>query len=142
MEDLDRLNNVLRELEQLCVDIKKETVDVMKIIRDEGKDIAQDIQEEKPHLDVDTIVSMLKNASVSLSGDAEKVSVELRVFSVALAHGKDIRECNCEMLKEVWFGDAYDGCSELEGLLALKRDLEGQLENICLETVIDKIFSS
>lgn len=139
MEDLDRLKKVLKKISKLCFDIQKETLEVMKTIKLEGKELAEDIQEDKPHIDEETLIQMLKDTSMALTEDAEKISEELDSFSAAIATGKDLNSCNCPFMREVWYGDAYDGCVEIDGLNALCQDLRSQLENISLENVIDTV---
>lgn len=141
MEDLDRLKAVLKDITDICLNIKKETLMVMKNIKDEGEDLAKDIQEEKSHLDVSTILKMLQDNSLLFLEDATKVSEEIPAFSAAIANGKDIKQSKCLFMKEVWFGDTYDGKTEIDGLLALKKDLEDQLEDIDLDTVMDRVIN-
>jgi hypothetical protein len=139
MEKLNRLNKILKQIDELCLKIKRKTLGVMKEIKRDGKNLSLDIQENKPYLDTQTILQMLQDGSMKLTNDADIIANEIHTFSMAISDGKSLENCGCEMLESVWFGDAFDGCEGYEGFVALKEDLETQLKNISLERVMQDI---
>jgi len=141
MENLRRLNKLLKEIDKICLQIKRESLLVMKIIHNRGLEIAKDIREIKPYLEVKIILKMLKDTSMELSKDAETISIELKPFSVAIADGLELENCGCEMLKSIWFGDAFDGYTRYSAMKMLHSDLKNQLDTITLGNIIETVIN-
>ena len=138
MEDLGRLNGVLKTINTLCFQIQKRMLKIMKTIQKDGINIAEYIQESKPHLDSHTLLRMLQDECLNFLNEPEEISKEIDVFSSAIANGAEPGE-DCSILRDVWSGDAYDGKMKYDGLLALKEELETKKKNSQLEHIVQTI---
>lgn len=141
MDDLRSIDTLLKQINWSCLCVQRKALGILKTVKYEGKEIAKDIQEVKPHIDLQTILTMLQNEAIKLSEESEKISEELKVFNIALANGTDIEKSGCEILRDVWFGDAYDGLTGYNSLIALKKDLKRQERDTNLEFVIEKVVN-
>lgn len=138
MEDLKNLQNVLENIKDTCLAIKKRALSVMERILIDSEEFVAQIQVHKPHTDQTSLKQLLENLSCGLVEDASSIQNEIGKFSHILAQGKDVEECECSFFKDVWFGDAYDGKSGLEGLEALLKDLEIQYDRCTIEHIVSQ----
>lgn len=141
-ENLKSIDTLLKQIDNICLRIQKKALKTLKTVKYEGMEIAKDIQESKPHIDLQTLLTMLQDESIKLSEESEKISEEIKIFNIALANGSDIAQSGCEILRDAWFGDAYDGLSRYNALVALKNDLKNQEKDINIEYVIEKIIGT
>ena len=142
MENLKSIDTILKEINSICLTIQRKSLSVLKIVKYEGIDIVKDIQKDKPHIDLQTLLTMLQNEAIQLSSESEKISEEVKIFNISLANGADISKSGCEILRDVWFGDAYDSLTGYDALVALKRDLKIQSKETNIEAVIQRVLDT
>ncbi len=132
MEALQGLAMIIEEIEKTSQQILAEGVDVLAD-QDEAVDVILEMHE---HLESDNVLFRVREATLELLTDAQKIQDEVEAFAKGLARGETINVAACPFLAEVWYGDMYDE-SQASGLALLKTDLEAQLDQLTIDTVVE-----
>ena len=139
MEKLQALVSLLEELASISDAIIRKSVPVMKIVLNDQKGCIEKLRSRYPGVDDAVLKERLQGSSLDLIIDAKTVKRELNDFiEVAVLGEKTWFDVKAPFLQLVWLGDSYGGCDKICGLEELLKDLKGQLEECCIEKVLEK----
>jgi hypothetical protein len=135
MDKVRTLTKLLKSIHRIAKDITQKSVDLMKVLEDPENDIVDEIHDQIPHIPKLQILQTAQNASLTYVDDSKRVLDEIDKFIQYSDSTMTLNHKECTFLSQVWHGDFY-GTTELEGLFALKADLEKQLDQISEDHLI------
>jgi hypothetical protein len=141
MNTLSTLTQTLQNIKQVCININKKSVNIMKNLIDDDNESVSLILEKYPNKDKHSLADMVRTSSLNILHDSDIIRGELDDFAKSIAHNISLETYEgCPFLRQVWFGDAY-GEIELDGLEQLLKDLDSQLESISYESIANKVMN-
>lgn len=135
LSTINKIAACVSEIKKLSLDIIKKLDPVTTSIKDPNNNIVlEGIKKYPQHADKlqQEMMVVVSNWKV----DAMKVKDEIDKFIKISSQGFSMDFESCPFLTEVWNGDTYDK-QELEGLVALKDDLQHQFSNINRQNLFD-----
>lgn len=142
MENLVKLSETLREIDDLCEKMIRTAIPVMKAVVKERDKILKTIKEAKCDLTDIEIRDALQEHSLGLVTDSKTVKREIESFINCIVNNDRVEELeNVVFLKEVWCGDVYNQ-EGLDALRELVDDFRSQIEKCTLVNIIERVRST
>lgn len=144
MSRIQILANVLTNIERVSEKIIQKNIDILSTLRDSDNDMVDEIIDNYPDMEIEEIITRLRETAYPLTRDAEKVMEEIQEFSDNVIQGEEILTNNSEkypFLIEVWCGDTYEE-EGIQGLQLLYEDLTRQKNIVSEDVIVAKVLDS
>lgn len=143
MKKISEQVEVLKELKKTSKGILKNMLPIMKELTSSNNDLSDEVAiRSKVSLEVSNL--RLQEICLDLISDAETVKCEIDKFVGIIQESKTDLSNHIPkypFLAGVWFGDAYDGEYEVEGLKILLKELKNTLSQVNEDWIIETAVS-